>query len=89
MSEFPFAPAGWAQSDAEEAARQEGLALKDDHLQVIKAIQEYFSKHDKPEVNMRELHDAPLQALPGRPGRPGLPSRGDQCSGRGGGQILR
>ena len=58
MSEFPFAPAGWTRSDAEEAARQESLELKEDHLQVVKAIQEYFSKHDKPEMNMRELHDA-------------------------------
>lgn len=58
MSEFPFAPVGWTRSDAEETARQENLELTDDHLKVVDAIQEYFAKHDKPDMNMRELHDA-------------------------------
>lgn len=55
---FPFAPFGWDGDEVTRAAAEEGIELNEDHLQVVKALQEYFSKHDKPEMNMRELHDA-------------------------------
>ena len=55
---FPFAPDGWRQSDAERLAAIEGIRLGPDHLEMLKALQEYFARHDKPDLNMRELHDA-------------------------------
>lgn len=55
---FPFAPAGWQQADAAALAAQEGLQLSPEHLEAVRALQEYFARHDKPDMNMRELHDA-------------------------------
>ena len=55
---YPFAPVEWNEADATRMAREEGLELSADHLEVLKALQEYFSKHDKPDMNARELHDA-------------------------------
>jgi tRNA 2-thiouridine synthesizing protein E len=55
---YPFAPVGWSETEAQDQAKAEGLTLEADHLEVISALQEYFSKHDKPDVNVRELHDA-------------------------------
>lgn len=55
---YPFAPEDWSESDAARLAAAEGLSLSAEHLEVLKALQEYFSKHDKPEINIRELHDA-------------------------------
>ena len=55
---FPFAPEDWGESDAMRAAVEEGIEIGPDHLDLLRALQEYFSKHDKPEVNARELHDA-------------------------------
>jgi len=55
-AEFPFAPGNWNRSVAEKIAAQDQLRLKADHWETIRALQEYFSKHDKPK--MREIHDA-------------------------------
>jgi len=55
---FPFAPNGWQKSDAERLAAIEGIRLGSDHLEMLKALQEYFARHDKPDLNMRELYDA-------------------------------
>lgn len=55
---FPFAPGGWQQSDAERLARSNGIELGPDHLETLRALQEYFARHDSPDLNMRELHDA-------------------------------
>jgi len=55
---YPFAPIDWSEDDAERMAHETGLALSADHRELLKALQEYFSKHDKPDVNIRELHDA-------------------------------
>jgi tRNA 2-thiouridine synthesizing protein E len=57
-SHFPFAPTDWQISDAENLAQQLGMTLDHDHLELLSALQEYFVKHSKPNVNMRELHDA-------------------------------
>jgi tRNA 2-thiouridine synthesizing protein E len=56
--QFPHAPAGWSASNARTAAKAEGLALTDEHWDVIRAVQEYFAKHAERKRNMRELHDA-------------------------------
>ena len=55
---FPHAPEGWTRARALEAAKQEGLALGDEHWAALRALQEYYAKHETPGVNMRELHDA-------------------------------
>lgn len=55
---YPFAPLDWSEDDAARLANVEGLELNPDHFEVLKSLQEYFSKHDKPDVNVRELHDA-------------------------------
>lgn len=57
-SRFPFAPADWHQGDAVALARGEGLKLGPDHFELLAALQAYFAGHDKPDLNMRELHDA-------------------------------
>jgi len=56
--QFPFAPANWDQGDAAALAREEGLELGPDHFEMLAALQAYFAGHDKPDLNMRELHDA-------------------------------
>jgi tRNA 2-thiouridine synthesizing protein E len=55
---FPHAPAGWTKETALKIARQEGLELGADHWEAIRALQEYFTKHQEITLSMRELHDA-------------------------------
>jgi len=55
---FPHAPEGWTQAAAVEAARQEGIALVEEHWDAVRALQEYFARHEPTTVNLRELHDA-------------------------------
>ena len=55
---FPHAPEGWTRARALEAAKQERLELGEEHWQALRALQEYYAKHETPGVNMRELHDA-------------------------------
>ena len=55
---FPHAPAGWTPNGAAEAARKEGLELGVEHWEALRALQEYYSRHDPAVVNLRELHDA-------------------------------
>jgi len=56
--QFPHAPAGWTPASARTAAKAENLALTEDHWTVVRALQEYFARHEQRERNMRELHDA-------------------------------
>jgi tRNA 2-thiouridine synthesizing protein E len=55
---FPHAPAGWTRALASEAARREGLELGEEHWAALRALQEYFVRHEATAVNLRELHDA-------------------------------
>jgi tRNA 2-thiouridine synthesizing protein E len=55
-AEFPHAPSEWTREAAEKAAKADGIELQADHWDTIKALQQYFAKHEKP--NVRELHDA-------------------------------
>jgi tRNA 2-thiouridine synthesizing protein E len=55
---FPHAPAGWTAALAAETARREGLELKEEHLEALRALQEYYARHAMTGVNLRELHDA-------------------------------
>jgi tRNA 2-thiouridine synthesizing protein E len=55
---FPNAPAGWQPRDAEKLAGELGITLGADHLEMLRALQEYFARNAKPDINVRELHDA-------------------------------
>lgn len=56
--DFPFAPGGWQVSDAEQVARDEGLPMSDDLMELVGALQEYYAKHESNEFRIRELTDA-------------------------------
>ena len=53
---FPNAPQDWDFNTAEEIAKTGGLKLNEDHLDVIRALQEYYSKVEFP--HMRQIKDA-------------------------------
>lgn len=53
---FRHAPPDWTPSLGEAAARHEGIEPTEDHWATVRALQEYFARHERP--NMRELHDA-------------------------------
>ena len=55
---FPHAPPGWAPLAAVEAARQEALEMSNEHWDALRALQEYYARHEATAVNLRELHDA-------------------------------
>jgi tRNA 2-thiouridine synthesizing protein E len=55
---FPQAPEGWTRARALEAAKQEGIELADEHWVALRALQEYFARHEPTAINLRELHDA-------------------------------
>jgi tRNA 2-thiouridine synthesizing protein E len=57
-SSFHHAPSDWSEGEARDLAAQEGLDLKDDHWEVMRALQEYCSRHDCNKYSVRELHDA-------------------------------
>lgn len=57
--DFPHAPPDWAREDAMKVAREEGLALTEDHWEAIRAMQTYYASHeDEATINLRNLHDA-------------------------------
>lgn len=53
---FPKAPPDWSVSVAETVAKEDGLELTDDHWQLIRALQEYYHKAERP--HLREIKDA-------------------------------
>jgi TusE/DsrC/DsvC family sulfur relay protein len=55
---FPHAPAGWTREAALKTARREGLEPVSDHWETVRALQEYYARHQDGTVNLRELHDA-------------------------------
>ncbi len=55
---FPHAPEGWTPAAAVEAARNEDLELSDDHWEALRALHDYYARHETTAVNLRELHDA-------------------------------
>jgi len=55
---FPHAPAGWTPAAAVEIARHEGLAIGEEHWEALRALHEYYARHDGTAVSLRELHDA-------------------------------
>ena len=55
---FPHAPEGWTRARALATATAEGLELGDEHWAGLRALQEYFARHEPTAINLRELHDA-------------------------------
>jgi tRNA 2-thiouridine synthesizing protein E len=55
---FPHAPPGWTREGAVEAARAEKLEPGEEHWEMVRALQEYYVRHEKAAINVRELHDA-------------------------------
>jgi tRNA 2-thiouridine synthesizing protein E len=53
---FPNAPEDWDIKIAETAASEDGLKLSDDHLDLIRALHEYYSKVEFPQL--RQIKDA-------------------------------
>lgn len=55
---FPHAPSDWTREAAEKLAQTEGLALQEDHWEVVRGLQEFYDRHDEGTVKLSELHDA-------------------------------
>lgn len=56
--EFPNAPPGWSLDEAAGIAAAEGLAPGDGHWEAVRALQEYYARHDDLSIQTRDLHDA-------------------------------
>lgn len=56
--QFPHAPEAWSKAVAETIAKEEGLALSEDHWKEIAALQEYYARHEFDHIHVRELSDA-------------------------------
>jgi len=56
--DYPHAPRGWHPQDAAAQAMEEGILMGKDHLETIRALQEFYDRHHDRPVNLRELHDA-------------------------------
>ncbi len=48
LESFPNAPQDWDIKKAVETAKHDGLKLNDDHWDVIRALQEYYSRVEFP-----------------------------------------
>ena len=57
-AQFPHAPENWTPQTALEVANAEGVMLTGEHWEVVRALQEYFFRHEPRERSMREVHDA-------------------------------
>ena len=56
--DFPNAPADWTQAEAAGKATGYGLNASNGHWDVVRALQEFYARHDGSSINSRELHDA-------------------------------
>ena len=55
---FPHAPSDWTPESAEQIAQSEDLVLTDIHWEVIRALQEFYARHEGTTMHTRALHDA-------------------------------
>jgi tRNA 2-thiouridine synthesizing protein E len=55
---FRHAPLDWSEDKARAVAAAEGLALGEDHWEIVRALQEFYARHHGVEIRMRELQDA-------------------------------
>jgi len=67
---FPHAPLDWTRDVAQRVAAAEGIELTDEHWELVRALQEFFHRHeDTGRINVRELHDALDEHFHSRGGR--------------------
>lgn len=55
---FPDAPHYWTPATATKAAAEAGMELGQDHWDALRALQEYYARHEDGHIHVRELHDA-------------------------------
>lgn len=65
---FPHAPADWTFDAARRIADDESLKVSSDHWEAVRALQEYYARHEDITINIRELHDALDEKFHGRGG---------------------
>ena len=53
---FQFAPLDWSQHDGIRIAKSMNIVMDDERWEIVRAIQEYYARHDK--IRVRELLDA-------------------------------
>lgn len=53
---FPHAPSDWSVASAEAVASEDGIELNEDHWELVRALQEYYDKAERP--HLREITDA-------------------------------
>ena len=58
IPKFPHAPFDWTLESAEQFAQTEGLILTEIHWEVVRALQEFYARHEGTPMHARELHDA-------------------------------
>jgi TusE/DsrC/DsvC family sulfur relay protein len=59
VQDFPHAPNGWTKEEAIALARGIGLDPGESHWEAVRALQEFFVRHEGPEsIRSRELYDA-------------------------------
>lgn len=56
--QFPHAPDNWSKAAAMKVAELDGLTPGAEHWDVVRALQEYYNRHNESTINLRELHDA-------------------------------
>ncbi|MGI9310362.1 MAG: TusE/DsrC/DsvC family sulfur relay protein [bacterium] len=54
--DFPHAPSGWSEASARRIAAERGMTLTPDHWLLIRALQEYYDKAERPVL--RQVKDA-------------------------------
>lgn len=55
---FRRAPPEWTPAVAQGLARDENLELTDDGWAVVRALQEFYARHEGVPIRLTELHDA-------------------------------
>lgn len=55
---FRYAPLDWSEDAARRIAAEEGLALTEDHWELVRALQEFYARHHNVAIHLRELQDA-------------------------------
>jgi tRNA 2-thiouridine synthesizing protein E len=57
--DFPHAPTDWSLDDGLKVASDEGLEPGDGHWDAVRALQEFYARHEEASgIRSRELHDA-------------------------------
>jgi len=56
IESFPNAPQGWSIEEAEAVAKSDGFTMREEHWQLVGALQEYYHKVEQPKL--RQVKDA-------------------------------